>query len=127
VEVTWADIAHAGLDWASFQQLVPAAIVGKSVTGCGTARAPDQTKTIPRKILELLRSQLDVLAAQGTMAQAEATKTAEMQNKVAEWSASVIDQAKRISDRKRAPAVAAEALKGARSTPAAASNSKEAS
>jgi hypothetical protein len=118
VPVTWADLTNAGLDWVSFQLLIPVAVVAKSVVGaCGTGKAPDQTQVIPRKILELLRSQLDVLAAQNSVEQAAAAQTKELSSKVAEWTTSVIDQAKRISERKRIPAVTAEDLNDPKNVP----------
>ena len=113
VAVTWADLSRAHVSWDDFLQLVPLRVVAKSVSKVGSKTAPEPTHIVPRKLLELLRSQLDVLAAQWSASDAAASQQAELNAQAAVWATSLLDQAKRITDRKRIPEVAAEAVRDA--------------
>ena len=113
VTVTWEDLSRAPLSWADCLQLIPIQTIAQSVPRCGTGRAPEPTSAVPRRVLELLRTQLDILAAQSTLSQVAAAHKSELEAQTTAWASSVLDQAKRIAERKRAPEAAAETLKSA--------------
>ena len=106
VTVTWGDLARAKMHWQDFLLLVPiqVAIGSLQVVKCGTGAAPDLALAVPRKLLELLRSQLDAMEVQMTVAQQDASQKQQLATEAQTWAASVLDQAKRIAERKRIPA-----------------------
>ena len=87
------------------------------MTKATAKKAPEPTSAVPRRILELLRTQLDILAAQSTLSQAAAAQKTELEVQATKWAVSVLDQAKRIPERKRAPAVTSETMKDAAKVP----------
>jgi hypothetical protein len=104
ITVTWADLTRAHLPWQEFIQIVPLVIAAKSIDcACGTERAPDQEKPVPRRLLELLRAQLDIIVTQMSEAQREGESRAQWEAAASAWATSMIGQAKRIQERKRAP------------------------
>ena len=109
IAVTWEDLSRVQPTWTDFLRLVPIQVAEPSVGGVVGTRAPlDPTHIVPRKLLELLRSQLDILAAQWSASSSFATQQAELTAQASQWATSVMDQAKRISERKRVPDATAE-------------------
>ena len=119
VPVAWADLTRAHLPWADFLRLIPIKVAAAALEGVpiGILRAPDPNLEVPRRLLELLRTQLDSIVSQLT---AEQKAVKDMTQRTAEcnaWAVTVIDQAKRIAERKRPAAVPAESVKDAMNAP----------
>jgi hypothetical protein len=117
VAVTWADLTRAHMPWTDFIHLVPILEVAKTVKKVGTARAPEQHLEVPRRLLELLRTQLECIVAEMTSEQKAVKQKAQLESECRAWAETVIDQALRISERKRPPALAAEDIKKAQEAP----------
>ena len=98
---TWADLAAAKLDWNDFCTLVPAAVTAESVQDLDHVQGPQLTDQIPRRTLECLRVQLDTIVTQWTAMNTEAAAKNELQTQASSFAATILDQAKRIQDKKR--------------------------
>ena len=98
---TWADLASAQLCWTDFCKLVPALVTAESVQDLDLVQGPRLTDQIPRRTLECLRVQLDTIMGQWTAQNAEAAARTDLQNQASAFAATILDQAKRIQDKKR--------------------------
>ena len=118
VPVAFADLARAHLPWADFLRLIPIKVAAAALDcPVGTGRGPQPHQEVPRRLLELLRTQLDSIVSQLSSEQKAVKEKTQLTAECNAWAATVIDQAKRISERKRPPAASAESLNDAQTTP----------
>ena len=97
---------------------MPADVTAQSVPQLDRVKGPVETEQVPRRILECLRTQLDAIATEwATNHAAEATKE-DLRQQANAFAETILDQAKRIQERKRVADPAADA-KVAKSAPSA--------
>ena len=101
VPFTWADLGVAGLNWESFCVLVPPKVTAESIPDLDHANGPKASEPMPRRTLECLRSQLDTIAVLWDSKIAEEATKAEMRAQAEAFAVQILDQAKRIAEKKR--------------------------
>ena len=114
--VTWADLGRAHLSWADMCLLVPAHTIQESVVVADFTTGPPQEDAVPRRVLGLLRKQLDCIIAEFVAANSVTAAKAEQDQLHLVWTTAVMNQARRLQDRKRpadGPAERATAAKPA--------------
>ena len=99
--VLWTELTKARLPWADFQLLVPASVVSQSIGPFDENAGPPAEDPIPRRVLELLRTQLDRIVSEWARANTELAAKAEQDQAHVAWSQSVMDNARRLQDVKR--------------------------
>ena len=108
VPFTWADLDAAKLCWDDFCALVPFEITAQSVPGLVREKGPTKTDQVPRRTLECLRTQLDGIATQYATQNAASATVDGLRQQANAYAEQILDQAKRIQDRKRVAESTAE-------------------
>ena len=110
VMFTWADLGAAKLCWGDFCKLVPVEVTAQSIPNLDPEHGPKEAEPVPRRTLECLRVQLDSIMTRWTAKDAEAAAKNELNTQANAFAATILDQAKRIQDKKRlaAPLAATE-------------------
>ena len=93
-------------------------IIEQSAKGIDPTAGPAKDDAVPPRILALLRKQLDAIVAEWVRDNTSKAATAEAQHVHSAWAQTVLDQAKRLQERKRPAASTAEAANSlSKSTP----------
>ena len=101
VPFTWADMGAAKLSWEEFCTLVPPLVTADSIPGLDHTAGPPAADQIPRRILECLRTQLDTIAVEWETKNAAEAMMADVRAQATAFATQMLDQAKRIQERKR--------------------------
>ena len=111
VPVTWGHLTQAHLPWTDAILLVPKAEVARSKIEFDVEVGPNADHLVPPRVLALLRTQLDAVVHQWTEANAVQAALAINQADQCTWAHAIMDEAKRVQEKKRPAETTAEKAK----------------
>ena len=109
VVVSWGDLALGHLHWADVCRIVPHHVIDRSVKGIDAAAGPSPEAPVPRRVLELIRKQLDAIVSEWVRDNDTKVAVAQEKHSQSAWAQNVLDEAKRVQERKRPAESTAEA------------------
>ena len=99
--ISWNDLLQFKMTWEDFSKLVPFHVAQESLPDLDAAAGPPSDQPIPRRLLACLRDQMDVLAHEHFKANAKSETRAEVTAEANTFAQTILDEAKRIQEKKR--------------------------
>ena len=111
VGVSWNDLVQFLMTWEEFSKLVPFHVSKESIPDLDAAAGPHLDQHVPRRLLACLRDQMDVLVHEWFKEAAKSDARAELTTEANKFAQTVLDEAKRIQEKKRPAEMALSDLK----------------